>query len=192
MQPPNALDTAIEMAKNQQALYSLFVVSTTTGIAFPEGVAVVDMAYYDLQNQPRKTLIHSQPTSSKSMVLIVSLWWFQGRYVRAVVEEANNHKIDLIVMGTHGVSGLREFFIGSNAYAVIKLAECPVLTIPPHKKWEGFKKILFPVRPVASALSKYEYARKIIQKSNAELIVMGLLEYDSKHNFETLTEDTKT
>lgn len=54
-------------------------------------------------------------------------------------------------MGTHGASGFREFFIGTNAFAVVKHAPCPVLTVPPNRKWESFSNILFPVRNTARA-----------------------------------------
>ncbi len=44
---------------------------------------------------------------------------------RAVDEEA----IDLIVMGTHGATGLRHFILGSTAENVVRTANCPVLTV---------------------------------------------------------------
>lgn len=188
----NALHTAIEMAKRQEAtLFLIHVVSTTTGIAFPEGVAVVDMAYYDLIESNKKNIEQLSATITSEHGIDCQSRVISGAVCPTVVEEASRLRVDLIVMGTHGVSGLREFFIGSNAYAIIKLAQCPVLTIPPHKKWERFKKILFPVRPATNALAKYEYARQIIHQSNAKLIVMGLLEYESKQDFETFSEDTK-
>lgn len=39
---------------------------------------------------------------------------------------------DLFVMGSHGVSGWREFFIGSNTEKVVRHADCPVLVV---KEW---------------------------------------------------------
>ncbi len=77
-------------------------------------------------------------------------------------------------MGTHGASGLREFFIGSNAYAVIKNTSVPVLTIPGKKKIKEFKKILFPIRAVGGIIDKYEFIEPIIEKNNAELVILGL------------------
>ncbi len=44
---------------------------------------------------------------------------------RAVDEEA----IDLIVMGTHGATGLRHLIVGSTAENVVRTANCPVLTV---------------------------------------------------------------
>ena len=42
------------------------------------------------------------------------------------------YDIDLIVMGSHGASGLKEMFIGSNAEKVVRTSEVPVLVIKNH------------------------------------------------------------
>jgi nucleotide-binding universal stress UspA family protein len=89
---------------------------------------------------------------------------------------SNMNNISLIVMGTHGVSGFREFFIGSEASKVVKYSYCPVLTIPGNWDSTEFKKILFPVRIVPGAIEKYLFIRPIIEKNRAELIILGLQE----------------
>jgi len=48
---------------------------------------------------------------------------------------AEENDIDLIVMPTHGRSGLGHILFGSVAEKVVRLAHCPVLTIRPE--WEG-------------------------------------------------------
>ena len=45
------------------------------------------------------------------------------------LEYARDHDIDLIVMGTHGRRGLGHLFLGSVAEEVVRLADCPVLTV---------------------------------------------------------------
>lgn len=40
-----------------------------------------------------------------------------------------NHTIDLVIMGSHGARGMKEFFLGSNAQRVVRYAEVPVLII---------------------------------------------------------------
>ncbi len=89
---------------------------------------------------------------------------------------AFTENISLIVMGTHGSSGLREFFIGSEAFRVVKNATCPVLTVPGNWEKTDFEKILFPIRLVPDALDKYFFTRPIIEKNNSELILLGLTE----------------
>jgi len=89
-------------------------------------------------------------------------------------DKAIELSIDLIVMGTHGASGAREFFLGSNAYNVIKNTNIPVLTIPGKKKVKEFKKILFPIRAANGILEKYNFIAPLIEKNQAELVILGL------------------
>jgi universal stress protein A len=46
----------------------------------------------------------------------------------ALVDFAHHEQIDLIVLGTHGRSGLSRLLMGSVAEAVVRRASCPVLT----------------------------------------------------------------
>ncbi len=100
---------------------------------------------------------------------------------------ANTENISLIVMGTHGISGLREFFIGSEAYSVVKNAPCPVLTIPGNWEKTDFEKVLFPIRLIPNAIDKYFYARPIIEKNDSELFLLGLSEMENQGDIKELT-----
>jgi nucleotide-binding universal stress UspA family protein len=102
----------------------------------------------------------------------------EGRPSDTICKFANEENISLIVMGTHGISGLREFFIGSEAYKVVKIATCPVLTIPGDWGKTDFDKVLFPVRLNPGTLDTYFYTRPIIEKNNSELYVLGLYEHE--------------
>jgi nucleotide-binding universal stress UspA family protein len=52
-----------------------------------------------------------------------------GHVAHTIVEYAKAISADLIVMGTHGRTGLAHFIIGSVAERVVRLAPCPVLTV---------------------------------------------------------------
>ncbi|MCX7590950.1 MAG: universal stress protein [Kiritimatiellae bacterium] len=58
-----------------------------------------------------------------------------GKAFLEIIRKANEVKADLIVMGTHGRTGLSHILIGSVAERVVRLAPCPVLTVkhPEHK-----------------------------------------------------------
>jgi nucleotide-binding universal stress UspA family protein len=43
-------------------------------------------------------------------------------------------QVDLVVMSTHGRTGLPHLFLGSVAERVVRTASCPVMTVPAHKK----------------------------------------------------------
>ena len=48
-----------------------------------------------------------------------------------IIRYAKEHDIDLIVLGTHGRSGIAHMLIGSVAEKVVRKAPCPVLTVRP-------------------------------------------------------------
>ncbi len=51
---------------------------------------------------------------------------------RKIVEVAEEEKVDLIIMATHGRTGLSHLVMGSVAERVVRTAPCPVLTIRPQ------------------------------------------------------------
>jgi universal stress protein A len=54
-----------------------------------------------------------------------------GSPAAQIVRYAERHRIDLIVVGTHGRTGVTHALLGSVAERVARLAPCPVLTVPP-------------------------------------------------------------
>lgn len=56
----------------------------------------------------------------------------QGSPFVEIVRYAREHDIDLIVLGTHGHSGLMHVLLGSVAEKVVRKASCPVLSVRPE------------------------------------------------------------
>ncbi|MEE9487642.1 MAG: universal stress protein [Candidatus Brocadiales bacterium] len=52
-----------------------------------------------------------------------------GKPVEEILKAAKEQKIDMIVMGTHGRTGIPHVIVGSVAENVIRKAPCPVLTV---------------------------------------------------------------
>lgn len=58
-----------------------------------------------------------------------------GRASSAIIDYARDNAIDLIVIATHGRTGLEHFIFGSTAERVVRESPCPVLTVhPPHRE----------------------------------------------------------
>ena len=53
----------------------------------------------------------------------------EGYAATAIVDEATECGADLIVIGTHGLSGFKHMLLGSIAERVVQKAPCPVLTV---------------------------------------------------------------
>ena len=52
-----------------------------------------------------------------------------GSVVQAIVEFAQGEKVDLIVIGTRGMSGFKKLLLGSVSSGVVTDASCPVLVV---------------------------------------------------------------
>nr|WP_321244039.1 universal stress protein [uncultured Psychroserpens sp.] len=63
----------------------------------------------------------------------------------AIESSIDKYRIDLVVMGTKGATGAKEFFFGSNTVRVIKkIKGCPVLIVPDEFDFVEPKQIAFP------------------------------------------------
>lgn len=64
-----------------------------------------------------------------------------------LIDELHNceleHNIDLILMGTHGVNGLREWVVGTNTLKAMRKVSCPMIGVKECAKNFSFDKILF-------------------------------------------------
>jgi K+-sensing histidine kinase KdpD len=56
--------------------------------------------------------------------------FLSGRVAQQIIRYAQDKRIGLIVLGTHGRTGVSRAVLGSVAEGVVRLASCPVLTIP--------------------------------------------------------------
>ncbi len=85
----------------------------------------------ELEVQRRlEELLVAQDVSAEDRARL-SLVIESGRPWEAIVEHARRHDVDLIVIGTHGHTGLMHMVIGSQAERVVRVAPCPVLTMRP-------------------------------------------------------------
>lgn len=84
-----------------------------------------------------------------------------GKIHQQIENTAKEQRIDLIVMGTHGVSGITnigKYIIGSNAYRTIQNAPCPIITLKKKMKNTNFKDLLLPLDSTKKSLQKVDLA----------------------------------
>ncbi len=65
-------------------------------------------------------------------------------FVESIKRHVENKKIDLIIMGTKGASGLKEVTMGSNTGDVLTKVKCPLLAVPENAVYKIPKEIAFP------------------------------------------------
>lgn len=65
-------------------------------------------------------------------------------FIDSIRKHVDEKKIDIIVMGTKGASGLKKIIIGSNTGDVITKVKCTTLVVPENAEYESPKEIAFP------------------------------------------------
>jgi nucleotide-binding universal stress UspA family protein len=68
-----------------------------------------------------------------------------GGTINVIQRSIEATKSELVVMGTHGASGLREYTIGSNTERIVRNSKVPMIAI--RKAVKNISNIVFPVRP---------------------------------------------
>lgn len=164
----NALETAVFLAKKHKASLHILNISETSPGIQEDGL-------HDIFSIHRNEDVLSALSGSifHTHNITPTILQKKGHIVHTIISTAVSDRADLIVMGTHGASGIREGFIGTNTYNVIKYSTCPVLTIPPTRKFTSFKRVLFPIRPVMGALSPYHVVGQFLSP-NSSLDVLGV------------------
>ncbi|NDV44123.1 universal stress protein [Flagellimonas sediminis] len=59
-------------------------------------------------------------------------------------EFSERRKVDMVVMGTQGATGAKEFFLGSNTVHVLRKSKVPVLVVPRSYDFKPIKDVLLP------------------------------------------------
>ncbi len=98
--------------------------------------------------------------------------------LKSVIDEK---KIDLLVLGTRGRTGIGKFFLGSVAEDIVRRAPCPVLTVGPHSPSEPpregrFREILYAIDFSEESLAAAPYATSLAQEHQAGLTLLHVIE----------------
>lgn len=107
-----------------------------------------------------------------------------GNPSREIVKSAKDLKADMIVMGTHGVSGIEEFFLGSNAYRVVTSASVPVLTVQKHATKYGYQNIALPIDSSSHTRDKVSEAAYLAKHFGSTIHLAALIteEHEEEKN----------
>ena len=125
-----ALEQAFSMANTcNSKLYAITVIDTYTKQI--EGTPGMK-EQMEKEAQSLLQTVEAKANEKKIPVETVVHW---GRHPHeAIITESKDKGIDLIVLGTHGRTGLKKFFMGSVAQKVIGYARCPVMVVPSERE----------------------------------------------------------
>jgi universal stress protein A len=126
-----ALNEAVRLAKQNRAELLIVHVIEPTPYVADEGFSgaeiytkLEDIAERDAKASMSKLLGRLKKSNIKARGLLL-----KGFAHDQIVKAAKSKKANMIVIGTHGRTGLSKLFMGSVAGKVISLATCPVVTV---------------------------------------------------------------
>ncbi len=104
----------------------------------------------------------------------------QGDMVQTLRETVEQREVDLIVLGTHGRSGISDLIMGSIAENIFRHIDCPVLTVGPKVNFPdahevNIERVLF-ATDLAHGAHALPYAISLAQENDAELMMLHVIQ----------------
>ena len=101
---------------------------------------------------------------------------------QAIEERAQSLSADLITLGTHGRTGFQRLVLGSVAERVLRVARCPVMTVPARepattpRSPTALQRIICPVDFSPASSRAIEFAASLASQADARLTVLHVIE----------------
>jgi nucleotide-binding universal stress UspA family protein len=124
-----ALAYAIALAQQLQARLTLLHVLEMTPVTMDEMTAGVTATYLEAQETEAQRLLQASRERVQRAGLQGESLLVQGTPTQTILDTAGEQGVDLIIMGTHGRTGLAHVFLGSVAEHVVRQGPCPVLVV---------------------------------------------------------------
>ena len=125
-----AIEYGSELAKRFGAELHLLHVVQPIVMAYAYGAAIPEEALHP--EGPAKKELDDVEVPDVEHISRVERSVRSGTPFVEIVRCAKQNKMDLIVIGTHGRTGLNHMLLGSVAEKVVRKASCPVLTVRPE------------------------------------------------------------
>jgi len=183
-----ALEAAANLAKKYGSeLFVLHMLELSNAILTTAGNAINEEAvfYYKLAEQRFEEFLKKDFLEGVKVTPIVKHF----KVFSEVNEVANEHQANLIVMGSHGASGVKEVLVGSNTEKVVRHAEVPVLVIKHNPILLDFENGVFASDFSDEAITPYLKAKVTFKKLGATMHLVYVNSPDG--NFRSSTEIDK-
>jgi nucleotide-binding universal stress UspA family protein len=88
---------------------------------------------------------------------------------KGVIETAKKHEADLLIMGSHGTSGIEEIFVGSNTEKIVRYSDIPVLVIKDGNEHFKLENVVFASDFTDEAVSPFKKASSLFSALGAKI-----------------------
>jgi len=128
-----AMKVAVDLCRQFEGELTLFHAYQLPGYTLPEGsIVATPKMLQDLAEQTETHLAEWKRIAEGMGLARVVTVKAIGEPATEIVELAHEGSYDLVVLGTHGRTGLRHALLGSVAERVVRRSGCPVLTVHPE------------------------------------------------------------
>jgi nucleotide-binding universal stress UspA family protein len=128
-----AMEVAADLARRFGADLLLLHAYPIPGYTFPDGSVVASpRMMQELADGAQRHLDEWRRVAEAAGAPRVGTATAIGEPAHEIVGFAADERVDLLVLGTHGRTGLEHALMGSIAERVVRRARCPVLTVHPH------------------------------------------------------------
>ena len=143
-----------------------------------------------LQNKVKSKLNQICEEIQSKYKIDIEVMVSKGKVYNQIIDVSKMISTDLIVMGTTGSpkEGFKRF-IGSNAERVVRLAQCPVITIKGQNLRNGCQNIILPLDLEKETREKITYAIEYARYWDATIRLVSVLLDDNQHNKNVLIKN---
>ena len=170
-----ALKTAVKLAKlNNAKVIVLHMLEMSDALLTKTDVEQQQKAAYFLKLAEQRFESFLDKDYLKDTKIIPAVKPF--KVFEEVNDVAKENNADLIVMGSHGTSGFKEFFIGSNTEKMVRNANIPVLVVKNEMANSIFETVIFATDFDQECIDAYQKATKLFDKfgANIKLLYINL------------------
>ncbi|HMQ68430.1 MAG TPA: universal stress protein [Ignavibacteria bacterium] len=199
----NALNYAVEITRKIKGNLILFH-AYSVQLIDPNMPAEIYLSAYQEEEKSAKEnldalcrkLIESNKGADGSCLFNIDTIVSQGLVVDEVLALSDDFKIDLIIMGTHGASGITELILGSNTASVIEKATVPVLAIPHNINYKDIEHIVYAYDDIKSGLPKLSRLLDLAKIYESNITLLHIIESEkdiadvNRKEFEKIKEST--
>ena len=129
-----AFDVARELARQcgaqLQPLYVVAAPAMAYDTPVPDRSAIREAFVHEGRNVTKEALALMQRDGVEGAPRVIEPRHAGDDIAHCIQRAAVDLKADLVVMGTHGRTGLRRFVLGSVSEGFLRIAPCPVLIVP--------------------------------------------------------------